>query len=298
MNETDIKALAAKHGLRLEGPVDFNEMGLDFQVAFATDVQHTRWVLRRPRRAGMFAQIEYEAKVLRLMRRRLAAGVPDWRIVTPELVAYPMLPDPPVVSFDPQTYAMTWNIEPGATAGFTASLARLLVDLHGTSAADAAAENLGIAPPAPAEMRRRLAADVDRVRAALGLHPERERRLRAWVADDRLWPDFSAFTHGDLYAGHVLARPDGRVTGVIDWSEAAFDDPALDFAGHLAVFGEESLGELIHAYAAAGGRTWDGFRDQIRARHAASLFKFAVFALDTGLDEHLATAKAQMQAEP
>nr|QTX15045.1 Macrolide 2'-phosphotransferase [Klebsiella pneumoniae] len=47
--------------------------------------------------------------------------------------------------------------------------------------------------------------------------------------NDVLWADFTQFIHGDLYAGHVLASKDGAVSGVIDWSTAHIDDPAIDF---------------------------------------------------------------------
>ncbi len=44
------------------------------------------------------------------------------------------------------------------------------------------------------------------------------------------------FIHGDLGAEHVFAA-DGRITGVIDWSDAAIGDPALDHGRLLRDFG-------------------------------------------------------------
>ncbi len=41
---------------------------------------------------------------------------------------------------------------------------------------------------------------------------------------------------------------------MIDWSEARVDDPAIDMAAHLMVFGEEGLAKLLLTYEAAGGR--------------------------------------------
>ncbi len=37
-----------------------------------------------------------------------------------------------------------------------------------------------------------------------------------------------------------------RVSGMIDWSEACVDDPAIDMAAHLMVFGEEGLAAPPH----------------------------------------------------
>lgn len=48
-------------------------------------------------------------------------------------------------------------------------------------------------------------------------------------------PDPSGFVlcHNDLGAEHVLVAEDGRVTGLIDWSDAAWTDPARDL-GRIA----------------------------------------------------------------
>ncbi len=78
-------------------------------------------------------------------------------------------------------------------------------------------------------------------------------RWQRWLDDDSSWPDFSVVVHGDLYVGHVLIDNTERVSGMIDWSEARVDDPAIDMAAHLMVFGEEGLAKLLLTYEAAGG---------------------------------------------
>ena len=40
----------------------------------------------------------------------------------------------------------------------------------------------------------------------------------------------------------------GLITGVIDWSDAAVTDPALDFARLYRDFGPSFLAEALHAY--------------------------------------------------
>ena len=59
----------------------------------ATDEGGARWVLRIPRRADVSAKVEQEARALAMLGRHLPFAVPDWRIATPELVAYPLLED-------------------------------------------------------------------------------------------------------------------------------------------------------------------------------------------------------------
>jgi macrolide phosphotransferase len=47
----ELRALAARHGLRLQGPLTINELGLDYQIVISAVEGGTRWVLRIPRRA-------------------------------------------------------------------------------------------------------------------------------------------------------------------------------------------------------------------------------------------------------
>ncbi|MBP1523998.1 phosphotransferase [Salmonella enterica subsp. enterica serovar Worthington] len=91
----------------------------------------------------------------------------------------------------------------------------------------------------PTQARQKVADDVDRVRREFVVNDKRLHRWQRWLDDDSSWPDFSVVVHGDLYVGHVLIDNTERVSGMIDWSEARVDDPAIDMAAHLMVFGEE-----------------------------------------------------------
>ena len=53
--------------------------------------------------------------------------------------------------------------------------------------------------------------------------------------------------HADLGAEHLLER-EGTLTGVIDWSDAAITDPALDFARLHRDFGPGFLADVLRAY--------------------------------------------------
>lgn len=283
--------LAARYGLELTSDLSFNEMGLDFRVAFAKDAQDRKWVLRIPRRADLLPRIEHEAKILNFVKRRLRVQVPDWQICTAELVAYPMLLDPVALTFEAQTYAVTWHIDQHSET-YLESLADLLVALHSSPIPEAV--TAGISYSTPEMARKKFRADLDRVKNEIGIGKDLETKLRKWLDDDKLWPQFSVLVHGDLYAGHVTADVSSRITGVIDWSEAEFSDPSIDFAGHLAAFGPESLEKLVEAYGRAGGRTWAAMIEQIKARHAASPIRYGIFALVNQSQEHIAAAKAQL----
>lgn len=91
MENADIQKLAKKHGLILSGKMNFNEMGIDFKVGFATDIDKNQWLLRIPRRPGLGEQIAMEKRILQLVCSHLSVQVPDWKIANEELVAYPLL---------------------------------------------------------------------------------------------------------------------------------------------------------------------------------------------------------------
>ena len=66
---SQLYALAARHGLKLHGPLTVNELGLDYRIVIATVDDGRRWVLRIPRRAEVSAKVEPEARVLAMLKR-------------------------------------------------------------------------------------------------------------------------------------------------------------------------------------------------------------------------------------
>jgi macrolide phosphotransferase len=129
------------------------------------------------------------------------------------------------------------------------------------------------------------------------VHEKRLVRWKRWLDDDSSWPDFSVVVHGDLYVGHVLVDGSERVTGVIDWSECRVDDPSIDMSSHLMVFGEAGLSKFLAAYERAGGRVWPRVAHHVAERLALAPVAYALFGLESGNEQHLAAAKAQLAAE-
>jgi macrolide phosphotransferase len=289
----EITALARRHGIAITGAVEVNDIGLDFRAAFATDENSRAWVLRIPRRPDVLPRAENEAKVLRLLKGRLPVAVPDWHVFTPELIAYPLLSGTTVLTVDPVTKKPTWNIDRDSPA-FARSFGRALAALHGIPASDA--RTAGLKVSSADDVRGTAADEIDRVRREVGVGVELGRRWQAWLDDAASWPPFSALIHGDLYGAHVLVDDAFHATGILDWTEAEVGDPATDFVFHLMGFGESGLDRLLTEYEAAGGRTWPGMRRHIGGRLSATPVKYALFALATGSDEHLAAARAQLGA--
>jgi len=54
--------------------------------------------------------------------------------------------------------------------------------------------------------------------------------------------------HGDLHLRHLLVLPDGRPTGVIDWGDTCFADPAVDLSLAYAAFEGRDRAALLAAY--------------------------------------------------
>ena len=293
-DEKDVRALAARHGLQLHGPLWVNELGLDFRVVMGADEKGRRWVLRIPRRKEVQEKVAQEARVLGLLKRHLSFSVPDWQVATPELIAYPLLEDSTALVVTPGTLEPKWVIAQDSVA-FAQSFAEALASLHRVPVEQARAAGMQVRTPE--EARRAVAQDIDRVRAELPISEKRLARWQRWLDDDGCWPDFCVPVHGDLYVGHVLVDAKERVTGMIDWSEARVDDPAIDMTSHRMIFGEAGLARLLRDYAAAGGRLWPRAAHHVTERLSYFPVTYGLFALQSRNEEHLTAAKAQLAAD-
>jgi len=159
-----------------------------------------RWVERRPKRAEVRELLRREARVLPWLAPQLPLAVPIpvvWQ-EDPLVVRHELVPG-----------------EPGElTADDGRVLGRFLRALHGADVP--AARSLGVAA---------VEVSLDAVLPLLGpLGAEG----RALLAEVRAYPA-DTVVHADLGPEHLLRR-DGRLTGVIDWSDLAIGDRALDLA--------------------------------------------------------------------
>ena len=288
--------LAAASGLKIDPQsLTFNEIGLDFRVGFATAVDGTRWVLRLPRRTDVIARARKEARMLELVRSRLPLSVPDWQIFSDALIAYPMLPGNPGLTFDPATYEVTWYFDQ-ASQLFPRTLGAAIAALHAIEAD--LLQEAGLPVFTPDQVRQKWLADLDQVRGRFEVMPDQWQSWQAWIADDSYWPDVTVPIHGDLYAGHVMVDEAGRATGIIDWTEGRVGDPAVDLVGHIRAFGEAALPALIEGYSSAGGRIWPQIAQHCSKLNSASPVNYALFALTTGDAGHMAAAQAQLTPAP
>ena len=116
------------------------------------------------------------------------------------------------------------------------------------AAAGAAARMLHDAPLPPwpdlslDELASRLDGECEWLVSNNVLPPDLVTRNRR-VAEAALRPWTPVFIHGDLQVAHVFVDGD-RITGVLDWSEAAQGDALWDLAS-LTLAHEEHLGDVV-----------------------------------------------------
>lgn len=289
----ELVELAARHGLELVADtMRVEEAGLDYRVVFARSADGEDWVLRVPRRPDVSARIADERRILGFVRPRLSVAVPSFEVCSEELIAYRRLPGEPGLTLDVSGQPV-WHVEPDSR-DFAAALGRLIAELHALDAAAAVAA--GVVATTMSDARAKWRADLDAVRAEMTIAPALRERWEAWLDDDALWPEPTTFTHGELYAAHVLLETPARIVGVLDWTTAKVGDPAVDFT-YQHMMGAAPFAATVEAYVAAGGRDHAHLAERCAAIATAAPLAYAVFALQSRDPRHLATAAGQLAPE-
>lgn len=194
------------------------------------------YVFRFPRRPEVQEWVEREIRLLPELGELLPVAVPRFELVARNgllCVGYRKLVGTPA------------GVDLDARAG--QDLGRFLSALHRFPVERA--RRLDVPYFAPDAWRERFecfCGDLRQRVLPLLSRGERERAegLFAGVAGLDFEP---VLVHGDLGPEHVLCT-DGRVTGVIDWSDARVGDPALDLAWCLNRTSGAVAGALIETY--------------------------------------------------
>jgi macrolide phosphotransferase len=254
---------AARSSLHLNrASLRIEDLGLDFKLAAAKDSEGQGWVLLSPREPEVLAKAETERCILKFVGGKIPAQVPDWRIFTPELIAYPCIAGRPTMILDKTPHAKQrhlWQVDQeDLPLPFLESLSENLHALHALNSDEGAAA--GVPVFTPVEARRALAQRIENCRQFVDIHESWLRRWHAWLADDEGWPDYVAMAHGDLQGTHLLLGEDNRISGILDWAHARFTDPAVDLAMIYRNFGAAALDFLLDRYAKLDVRAWPGMR--------------------------------------
>ena len=227
------------------------------------------FAVRLPRRAAAAKLIEHELAWL----PRLAPGLP---------VAVPA----PVRAGAPGCgYPWRWSVlpwirgtsgdleEPGDGEALT--LAAFFRALHVPAPPDAPRNPVRGVPLA--NRRRMVEERLARVAKATTLVTPALTRIWHEALDAPMdAPD--TWIHGDLHARNVLVS-EGRITGIIDWSDMAAGDRATDLAAIWGILASRAARiEAIEACGIASEATW--------ARARGWAFAFGVMLLDSGMADH------------
>lgn len=290
--------IAKKHNLIIkEETMQFNESGLDFQVAFVQDESGIDWVLRLPRREDVMSRTKIEKQALDLVNQYVKFfQAPNWVICTDELIAYKKLDGVPAGTIDHNIGNYVWEIDiNNVPETFHKSLGRVLTELHSISS-DKAAE-FGLVVQTPQEARMSMKQRMNDVKAKFGVGERLWNRWQTWINDDKMWPKKTGLIHGDVHAGHTMIDKEANVTGLIDWTEAKVADISNDFVFNYKAFGEQGLEALILAYKEAGGYYWPKMKEHIIELVAAYPVSIAEFAMVSGVEEYVQMAKKALEID-
>jgi aminoglycoside phosphotransferase (APT) family kinase protein len=241
--------------------IDYVGSGWDYD-AYLVD----RWLaVRFPRRAEVAERLDQEVAILRLVRSSIESGrlVPQFPV--PEIILrgqgsthfphafFGHIFIPGVAADDPAAHAST---------DLAVDLARALTLIHWITPESASAIGIGHEDQT---CETRFRDTFDRVQQAQGICdyvPDAYAWVRGRPPVPRDYPGPPRFIHDDLSLRHILIdRGTGRLSGIIDWSDAALGDPALDFVSLVLWRGWDFTDSVIRLYQPALD---DGFRDRLR----------------------------------
>lgn len=209
-------------------------------------------VFRFPKHAAGMRQLATETAILRAIRGRVTLDIPNpiYRGLEPRVVGavftgYRMIAGEPLRRDTPAVLG-----DQAAFGRVAAQLAAFLRALHGVPAGDIPGPPLSLA-----DGREAWAALYAGIRERL--FPRMRPDARAWarehfetfLGDPGNFDYAPTLRHGDFGPGNILFDARARaVSGVIDFGGAGLGDPAVDFAGLLASYGERFLARCSSLY--------------------------------------------------
>ncbi|TNY35485.1 phosphotransferase family protein [Thermomonospora catenispora] len=231
---------------------------------------------------------EEEARLLRAVAGLSPLPVPEpcFTAAQEDCLAYRRLPGVPLIDLSP------WE-RPGRNGRIGAVLGALLRALH--AARPETVAGLVGTDEQPRDLWLREAAEA---RAAVGDRvpgPHRAAVAEFLGAPPPTVRRAPVFSHNDLGIEHVLVDPATEaVTGIIDWSDAAFTDPGYDFGLLYRDLGPCALEAALDAYRAEG-------RDRRELRTLAVFYARCTaltdmaYGLDAGRAAYLAKGLAALR---
>ncbi len=243
------------------------------------------FIFRFPKRRAVEPQYQIERRLLPALAGALPLPVPDVAFFWPGSTVYPGL-------FIGHrriggTQLAAEHLTPDRAAGLAQQLGQFLSALHRFPIDQAA--QLGVPAGDWLEWHRRYQKQYQQIQS--GVLPLLDQQAQARIGRD--WQVFlnddarfaTTLIHHDLNGEHILYDPErGTITGIIDWGDTAIGDPAIDFAGLLADYGEEFTERVLSYYQ---GEIDDSIRRRVRFYQRAMPINTVLFGLDTGQAQYV-----------
>lgn len=270
----DLAALAAAHPDVDLSSARVVDSGWDYVV-----VDTGSLVFRVPRREAVAAVLRVERRLLAMLGPRLPVAVPEMALHAlldgTVYATYPRLPGSPASCAD--------------AAGVAGDVAALLTALHAVEPGDALV--LGLVAPGKLDL------DVLAKRASAEVVP-----LLPWESVAALHDAFAtlrepvgvpAVVHGDLGEANLLVTG-GRLTGVIDWTDAHVGDPAMDLTWFVQCLGVERARAALAAYVPPRGADADALWRRAVAHATVQPVHAVLYGLDQGHASYVARQLARL----
>jgi aminoglycoside phosphotransferase (APT) family kinase protein len=225
--------------------------------------------------------VQREAAVLRIVGEHTELPVPSVLFADPDegLLAHRFLPGLPLIDMAEADHT-----------GIGLQLGRFLSSLHGIPLVE-------VEEILPRE-EEPLQEWLDEARESFSviadhLGPAACSRIEAFLAaPPPADPDRLAFCHNDFGAEHILVDPDTmRVTGIIDWADAAIADPVRDLALILRDLGPGALDAALEAY---GRRLTPDDRRRLVFHARCKLIEDLAYGLETASNRYIDAALAHL----
>jgi aminoglycoside 2''-phosphotransferase len=214
-------------------------------------------VFRFAKRPDVAVRQAREAELLPLLADRLPLPIPRYTHTWADpawpgqrIVGYPLLPGEQLMRTRSEHHAAQ-AAQIGAFVGALHAVPVEEARRHGVQGRDAAGQR---------EAYRRFFAGVRANMLPLFTADEQAAIVAFWsgyLEDDTCFAFTPTLVHRDLNSEHVLFDPaTGDLTGIIDWGDAAFDDPALDFTDLRRELGDEFARHMLAAYGHPTDASW------------------------------------------
>ena len=205
------------------------------------------WILRCPRAEDQVGRFIAELQLLEVLRDISPLPVPRYEFIAPDksMGAYRRIEG---AEMTPPLFMLLGREAQGAVL---IALAKFLGVLHALPMETLRQPDGQIQRCWVGEQFAALYRGMRRAKIARVTPPDLLARFDAFhEAFENETPGPARLAHGDLSDDHILVRADGTIAGIIDFTDASWGDPAIDFA-YLWRLGEDALDFVLANYARA-----------------------------------------------